>query len=155
METVSEKLKLKKELIDACLKIQNQLVKNAKDAMELAQESANDEKGTMGDKFESFREQCQLDRDMYAKQYQEALGLLNILNKLSIAKENEIILPGSVVLTDIQNIFVAVSIGSIKAGGQDFYAVSTLSPIYKAMTGKRKGDSFTFRDKTYKIKDTF
>jgi transcription elongation GreA/GreB family factor len=155
METVTEKLQLKKELLDACLNIQNQLVKNAKDAMELAQESANDEKGKMGDKFESFREQCQIDRDMYAKQYQEALSLLNTLNKITISKENEIVLLGSVVITDVQNIFVAVSIGSIKAGDQDFFAVSTQSPIFKAMMGKKKGESFSFRDKIYKIKDTF
>jgi hypothetical protein len=155
MEMVSEKLALKKQLLDECLKIQTQLVKNAKDAMELAQESANEEKGKMGDKFESFREQCQIDRDMFAKQHQEALGLLNTLHKINAGKENDLILPGSVVITDIQNIFVAVSIGNIKSSGKDFFAVSTLSPIYKAMSGKRKGDSFSFRDKTYKITDTF
>jgi transcription elongation GreA/GreB family factor len=155
MEKVSAKQELKKQLLEECLKIQNQLVKNAKDAMELAQESANEEKGKMGDKFESFREQCQIDRDMFAKQYQEAMALLNILHKINVDKENEMILPGSVVVTDVQNIFVAVSIGNIKMSGKDFFAVSTLSPIYKAMTGKRKGDSFSFRDKIYKITDTF
>jgi hypothetical protein len=155
MDKMKEKLNLKKELMDACLTIQNQLVKNAKEAMELAQESANDEKGKMGDKFESFREQCQIDRDMFAKQHQEALGLLNTLHKIVVGKENEMILPGSVVITDAQNIFVSVSIGNIHSGGMDFFAVSTLSPIYKAMTGKRKGESFSFRDKTYKIIDTF
>jgi hypothetical protein len=155
MEKVSDQLKLKKDLLDACLKIQEQLVKNAKEAMALAQESANDEKGKMGDKFESFREQCQIDRDMFAKQHQEALGLLHTLNKLDITKKNETILPGSIVITDVQKIFVAVGIGNIKSEGQDFFAVSTLSPIYKAMAGKRKGDSFSFREKSYKIIDTF
>src|SRR4051812_37353397 len=105
MEKNKDEMSLKKLLLDECFKIQQQLVGNAKRAMELAQESANDEKGKMGDKFESFREQCQIDRDMFAKQLQEALGILDTLKKINIAKENEGILPGSVLITDVQNIF--------------------------------------------------
>src|SRR3954464_13726193 len=118
MEKVSGNLVLKKQLLDECLKIQSQLVKNAKDAMALAQESANDEKGKMGDKFESFREQCQIDRDMYAKQHLEALAILNTLNKLNINKENQTVLAGSIVITDFQNIFVSASIGKLSTPGK-------------------------------------
>jgi transcription elongation GreA/GreB family factor len=92
---------------------------------------------------------------MFAKQHQEALGLMNTLNKINTNKENETVLPGSVVMTDVQNIFVSVSIGNIKSSGLDFFAISTLSPIYKAMSGKRKGDTFSFREKIYKITETF
>ena len=155
MKHENEKILFKKELLEECLKIQHQLVKNAKRAMELAQESANDEKGKMGDKFESFREQCQIDRDMFAKQLQEALEILHTLQKININQENKTILPGSVVITEEQNIFVSASIGKIKCADKNFFAISTMSPIYQAMTGKQKGESYTFRDKSYKILDSF
>lgn len=143
----------KKELLDECLKLQNKLAETAKNAMLQAQESANEQKGTMGDKFESFREQCQIDRDMYARQYEEALKVLNVINKIDPEKTNEAAALGAIVITDSQQFFIAASLGNIKLNDQVYIAISTSSPMFQAMAGKKKGESFSFRDKKFLIKE--
>jgi hypothetical protein len=143
----------KKELLDECLKQQNKLAQTAKNAMLQAQESANEQKGTMGDKFESFREQCQIDRDMYARQYEEALKVLNVINKIDPEKNNEAAALGAIVITDTQQFFISASLGTIKMDDQVFVAISTSSPMFQAMAGKKKSESFSFRDKKFLIKE--
>ena len=121
-----------------------------------AQESANEQKGTMGDKFESFREQCQIDRDMYARQYEEFLKVLNVLNKIDAERENEAAALGAVVFTGSQNFYISASLGQIKLNdNQNFVAISTSSPMYLAMAGKKKNETFAFRDKKFTIQDLF
>lgn len=155
MGKVSKGLIIKKELIAACLQHQEKLVNNAREAMLHAQESANEEPGSMGDKFESFREQCHLDRDMFAKQMQEAMSGYAILKQLQVEKAYEQVQPGCVVITDTQQLFIAVSIGAVKANGAQYFVISTQSPLYQAMSGKKKGEIFNFRDKSHVIKEIF
>ena len=146
---------IKAELLKTCLAIQQKKADTALEAMKQAQESANGEKGTMGDKFESFREQMQIDRDMYARQYEEASEIMATLKKIDAGKTGNLVALGSVALTSFQNLFISASLGQVKAGADNFVAVSLSSPIYKAIAGKKKGDSFSFRDKNYKIADVF
>lgn len=154
MEKVLNKIDLKKQVLIECLKMQRKQVEIARDAMEKVQESANEER-TGEELTDSFREQCQIDRDMYARQLQEALNILNILQKIDTFKESKIVEFGSIVITDTQNLFVSSSIGQVKVEDKNYIAISTHSPFYKAMEGKSKGQTFTFRDKTFKIIDVF
>ena len=120
-----------------------------------AQQSANEQKGTMGDKFESFREQMQIERDRYARLYQDALDIGRSLEKINTEKPNELISLGAVVLSDFQNLFISAGLGAIKLPEGNFVAVSTASPIYQHLAGKKSGDEFVFRDKKYKIFEVF
>lgn len=148
-------LELKKKLFEACLAKQKSLIDNSNEAMLQAQESANEEKGAMGEKFESFREQCQIDRDMYAKQLQEAISGFATLKHINVEKEYDKVTVGAIVVTDTQSYFIAVSIGSLKIDNKNFFVISPQSPLYLAMAGHKKNESFTFRDKTHKILDVF
>lgn len=144
-------LEIKSRLLDECLKIQNDFVENARRAMEDAQNSANESQGAMEDKFESFREACHIQRDMYAKQLDEGIDKLSILKRIVRNKVNDTVSLGSVVRTDAQNYFISVSLGEIKVDGEKFYAISPASPVFQAMAEKSKGDSFQFRDKKINI----
>lgn len=152
---MQDKKEIKRQLLEACLAAQQKIASTAESAMKEAQESANGEKGTMGDKFESFREQLQIDRDMYAKQYEEALQVMAILNKIDASKTNDLVSLGAVVISDFQKLFVSASIGQVKTDEDTYVAISLASPIYKIMAGKKKGETFQFRDKTYKISMVF
>jgi len=152
---ITNKTEVKIDLLNSSLAIQQKKVDTALAAMQQAQESANAEKGSAEDKFESFREQMQIDRDMYAKLYDEASEVLAIIRKIDANKINASAALGAVVLTDFQNLFISASLGQIKAGENTFVAVSLSSPIYLILAGKKKGDRFTFRDKEYKIQDVF
>lgn len=155
MKTNYVDLGIKQKLQEACLTIQQKLADTTSAAMQQAQESANEEKGTMGDKFESFREQCQLDRDMYARQLQEILMGLTLLRKIDIGRPIDSIMPGAVVITDSQLFFIAISLGEVRLDDKSYFAISTQTPLYKAMAGKKKGESFEFRGKVFRVVDMY
>ncbi|WP_114782307.1 hypothetical protein [Botryobacter ruber] len=150
-----QELELKKKLLQECVRVLNLQIKAAKDAMDEAQESANEHQGAIEDKFESFREACHIQRDMYARQLDELMTTMANLRRINATKQNHEVTLGSVVLTELQNYFIGVSLGEIKVEGDSFYAISGMSPIYKAMAGKTTGDTFVFRDKAYKILQVF
>lgn len=151
----TNKLALKQRLLNECLKIQNSQIQTAKSAMDEAQESANEHQGAIEDKFESFREACQIQRDMFAKQLDEAITTLSILKRINATKENKNIMLGSVIITNTQKFFISVSLGEIQVEGEKFFAISAMSPLFKAMVNKEEGETFTFRDITYKIESIF
>jgi hypothetical protein len=156
MNSPEEKILLKQALMEECLKTYGKLAETAKAAMLQAQESANEEKGTMGDKYESFREQCQIDRDMFARQYEENRNAVAVLQKIDISRLNSAVMAGSVVLTEEgQRFFVAAGTGKLTAGGEQYVAISTQSPLYKLLAGKKAGESFMFKGKPCRIVKVF
>lgn len=148
-------LELKKRLLAECVKKQTQSVETVKEAMVLAEEGASEEQDTAEEMVESFRIQCLIDREMYAKQLQEGMSAFSTLNMIMTGKENDSVALGSVVITDKFRYFIGISLGKIELDGEVFFAISTNSPIYQAMAGKKKGESFTFRNQKYTIKDVF
>ena len=153
--TTSTNLALKQRLLNECLRIQNLQIQTAKSAMDEAQESANEHQGAMEDKFESFREACQIQRDMFAKQLDEAITTLSILKRINATKENKIIMLGSVVITNTQKFFISVSLGEITVEGEKYFAISAMSPLFKAMVDKNVGEEFSFRSNNYRIEAIF
>ena len=151
----AKQIELKKQLLHECLRIQNEQINAARTAMDEAQESANEHQGAIEDKFESFREACQIQRDMFAKQLAEGLNILQILKRINVMKENSEIMLGSIVETDTQDFFVSASLGMIKVNDKNYFAISAMSPLFKEMSGKGKGDAFALRDKKYKIKNIY
>ncbi|WP_161887968.1 hypothetical protein [Pontibacter russatus] len=151
MEMLSQELDTKKRLLQECTRILNAQIKAAKDAMDEAQESANEHQGAMEDKFESFRENCQIQRDMYARQLDELIRTQSILRNINATRSNREVSMGAVVQTELQNYFIGVSLGEIKIDGESYFAISGMSPLFKAMSGRAAGETFTFRDNTYKI----
>ncbi len=146
---------LKQQLLRECMRLQQEQINNAKSAMNEAQESANEQQGSMEDKFESFREACQIQRDMFARQMAEFVSGLNTLKKIVVTKKQIMPVLGAVVITDAQKLFISLSLGQITVNGEQFFATSGASPLCKAMEGKKEGETFTFRDKKYKIKELF
>jgi len=150
------KLVEKQRILSECLKLQKAIVEHAKKAMTDAQESANEGDDNTEEKlYNSYREEMHNKRDMFARQYDLAIDDLNTLNQIVTSKEYRQAEFGSVVETESGTYFISVSLGQIKVDGKSIFAVSALAPIFKAFDGKKKGDSFSFRDKSFKIKDIF
>ena len=110
---LTQELDTKKRLLQECTRILNAQIKAAKDAMDEAQESANEHQGAMEDKFESFRENCQIQRDMYARQLDELIRTQSILRNINATRSNREVSMGAVVQTELQNYFIGVSLGEI------------------------------------------
>jgi transcription elongation GreA/GreB family factor len=155
MMMLTQELELKKKLLQESAKVLNIKIQAAKEAMDEAQESANEHHGAIEDKFESFREACQIQRDMYARQLDELMTTMGLLKQVNVTKENKEVSFGALVMTELQNYFIGVSLGEIKVEGESYYAISSMTPLYKAMAGKTAGESFEFRGKTYKVQHVY
>ena len=144
-----------KSLLDERMKV-------AWDAMEAAQESANDQgKSSMGDKYETSRSMGQLDRNMHARQYEQARQERLILEKIgesdapargaagrSSAGRSAV---GSLLETTAGWFFIAVSLGAIKIENETVIAVSSSSPVGASLLGKEPGTFFEFMKKQHRI----
>lgn len=62
---------------------------------------------------------------------------------------------GSVVITELQRFFVSVSIERFKVDGVEYFGISTKAPVYHAMEGKRKGESFVLNGRSLQILDLY
>lgn len=62
---------------------------------------------------------------------------------------------GAVAVTDKDIFFVSTSIERFEVDGLKVFGLSTESPLFKVMEGKKSGDTFTFGKDTYKIMDVF
>lgn len=126
-------------------------------AMEAAQESANDQsKSSAGDKYETSRSMGQLDRNMHARQYEQARQERTILERLeSMAEPDtyERVAVGSLVQTTAGYFFIAVSVGAVQINGQTILAVSAASPIGMALMGSQVKDTFLFKGKKQIIRE--
>ena len=126
-------------------------------AMEAAQESANDQsKSSAGDKYETSRSMGQLDRNMHARQYEQARQERTILERLESLPEQatyERVSVGSLVKTSAGYFFIAVSAGAIQVAGQTILAVSAASPIGQALMGNQVKGTFLFKGKKQTIQE--
>ncbi|KMQ62173.1 hypothetical protein ACM40_07645 [Chryseobacterium sp. BLS98] len=104
--------------------------------------SNNDTKSSMGDKYETGREMLQQEINNLQRQLNESLNQRSILQKIS-AEASDKVQNGALVKTDKGLFYVAVSVGEIISENQKIMTVSAESPLIKAMSGKKAGETFS------------
>ena len=138
---------LKEQLWLQCKQIVEQRLATAQQAMDAAQESANqEEKSSAGDKYETGRAMAQLERDKAAMQVEENKKMLTVLNQISYNTSTDRVTLGSVVVTDHNKFYLSISAGKLEIGGESYVAISTQSPIGQLLLYKRKGEFFSFNN---------
>lgn len=155
MKTISPEITLKRRIWEACMQKQQELATTVREAVTQAQEAANEEKGSLEEKFESFREQLIRDRDMYARKLGEHLAAIEALRYVEVDKIFSHVQQGALVVTDKQKLYISISLGEIKVDGDAYIAISTQSPLYIQMEGKRAGESFEFRGINHHIREVY
>jgi len=144
--------KLKEELYNMCIDIVQKRINEAKLAINDAQDAAEEEsKSSAGDKYETAREMMQQESDRNQAQLNEANKLMVALSKISYSSTVEQADAGSVIETSNGNFFLAISAGSLVAGGKTFFAVSPASPIGAKLIGRKIGDEFSLNDRAYRV----
>jgi hypothetical protein len=142
---------MKKEILSICKKLQLDTINSLKSAVDEAQKSAN-EYGPPKDRYDSFRTQLLRKRDMYAQQLAKANQQMELLNRIDPDKVCTEIEFGALVLTNIQNMFISIGLGKVQAGDETFYAISPAVPVFRAMEGKKEGETFSFNNISFTIK---
>jgi len=144
--------KIKKQLYEACRTYVQTKIKTAKDAISMAQSSANeDSKSSMGDKYETGRAMAQLEIEKNTVQMHEFARMGQELERISIEKNGEQAQKGSLIYTSHGTYFLALGAGQIALDGDIYFAVSVLSPIGSILLGTKEGDEIQFNGKQMKI----
>jgi transcription elongation GreA/GreB family factor len=136
---------LKFKLISKCKQYVESRMATAKESMDNAQQAANEEnKSSVGDKYETGRAMMQIEREKAAQQWGEALKLKHALDQLPPSTGSDEITLGSMVITDSKKIFISIGIGKLTMDGEEFLVVAPTSPLGKALLGLKKNDKLTF-----------
>ena len=145
---------LKKQLYEMCQTYAKTKVNDLADAIKDVQDSANNEtRNTSGDKHDTSRAMMQLEVEQLSKQLEEAEKLGPILKQFSSTTKSELIALGSLVKTNAANYYISIGAGKLLVKNEICFAVSALSPIALALIKKKKGDSFEFNGKKFKIEE--
>src|SRR5437879_3204868 len=143
---------LKKQLHLRCVAIVQQRITDAKQAMDAAQESANqEEKSSAGDKYETGRAMAQIARDQAAQQLDEALKLKNALDQISPNSSSTKVGSGSLVITDQNRFYISISAGKLDIEGKDYLAISSQSPIGKLLLNQTVNNVIQFQNHKHTI----
>ncbi len=138
----------KKILIEKCRKYVADRIAHAQEAMNAAQEAANEEsKSSAGDKYNSVRALMQIETDKHARQLIEAQKLSGTMDLMHIERQHDLVDLGSLVYTNSGTYFIAISLGRVRVNEKEFFVVSAVSPIGKELLGKRIGESIVFNAK--------
>ena len=136
---------LKQRLVAECKRYVASRIETANQAMINAQKAANEEdKSSVGDKYETGRAMMQIERDKAAQQLDEALKLKNIIDQLPIERESEKIMLGSLVITNSKKIFISIGIGKLTLDDEEFLVVAPGSPLGKQLMGLKVHDETMF-----------
>lgn len=153
-----QKAALKRKLLDECIRKHQSVIDDFNVRLNDLKESmknANDEELDGGQIAQKMR----MDAEALAliNQRQFAVAEMELLQKLNfdndaLADQAEL---GAVVLTDKETFFVSSSIEQFDVDGKTYLGLSTHSPLFKAMEGKRKGDQFGYNKVVYTIEELF
>ena len=151
---MKEKLVIKKKIYNTCMRILEENAETARQTMNQIQQDAN-EAEQEHDVFDGSRSELLRERDIYAEQLQKAVDEIQILKKVSFDGLEEQVEFGAVVITNRQNMFIALGLGKVEVDNQTYFVISKDVPVYKAMEGMKAGDKFTFNNMDFEIKDVF
>ena len=144
----------RQQVICSCIQQQEHIAAIAKQEMDSAQQQSNDY-GANVDRYDSYRTKMMRSRDMYAKQYSNALAGIRALQELLKQPPHDIVDHGSAVVTDRQKFLLSIGAGKFNNGNEVWFAISAQTPIYMAVKGHRVGESFIINGQTQTIKEIF
>ena len=93
----------------------------------------------------------QIDRENAGKQLQEIEKVQQIIKKIDVSASSDYARLGSLVYTDNATYYLSISTGNVTVNKTNYLCVALNSPIGLLLSGKKKGDTFTFNEKEYKI----
>jgi hypothetical protein len=154
MKNLEEKLAFKRKIYDRCLEMLEESAETTRQLMDEVQKDAN-EAEQEHDVFDGTRSKLLRQRDIYAEQLQNVMDEIHVLKKVYFDEPVEQVEFGAIVVTNKQTMFIVIGLGKVEIEGETVYVISKNVPIYNAMEGMKKGDSFEFNNNKFEIKDVF
>lgn len=110
-------------------------------------------KNTAGDRYETERAMKQRQTELFGKRIDEAIKQREILEMINPLKLHDSVETGALVTTSAGIFFIAISTDEVMIDEEEYCIISAESPIGMAMAGRKKGESFYFREKSIRITD--
>ena len=138
-------LLIKKELLQACFQfVEEKHNTISKSIASNKNDLYSETKSSAGDKHETGRAMIQLEMEKAGQQLATINEMKAILEKISIENKSKSICLGSLVITTKGTYFLAISIGKIIVEKNDYFVVSTNSPIGNQLLGKKVEEIIPF-----------
>ena len=139
---------MKKKLIEKCLELLNEKLKNLDFELEQLQKSANEEtKSSAGDKYETGRAMLMIEKEKLATQQNQLFKSIQVINQIDPNKQSTKVELGSLVDTTMGNYFIASSLGPIEYDKKSYFVISAVAPVAQKMLGLKSSDQFNFNGK--------
>jgi len=136
--------KIKEQLLHACKEYVQLRAKTVDDIISSNQRALSSEtKSSAGDKHETGRAMLQLEMEKAGQQLASIDQMKMVLAKINLER-SDVAKLGSLVVTDKNNYFLAISVGEIVIDNTKYYAISPNSPIGKLLLGKRINETVNF-----------
>jgi hypothetical protein len=151
-----DKPAFKRKLKETALSILGERMEASRLAMLRAKEAMeNDEKSSMGDKYETSRAMGHLDNELHARNYENAKKQLEALQKIKVDAILEKAGTGAFVKCNDISYFISTGLGTVEMEGMKLHMISASSPAAIAMNGLKSGDTFTLNGTTRTIEEIF
>ena len=147
-----EKTALKTKVYEAALKAQANIVE---DFSQRIAELTETDQDTANEQHDSGAQSMSAETDAQIAMLNEQLSMVKEefekLNRIDPAVIAENAHLGALVMTNSMRFFVSVSIERFKSEGVEYFGISTQSPVYKAMEGKKAGETFEVNGNKFEI----
>jgi transcription elongation GreA/GreB family factor len=147
------KIELKKHIFNICFELLIEKRNHYEKEMKDIQYEANQFKGAMESRYDTFKEELQERKNNISIQYAKVLEELSNINKIKIIEQKTVGL-GSVVKTKDENgiktnyfIFSNISTKPLIINGVNYFLLNLESPIGSVLKGKSENDELVFRGK--------
>ena len=149
---MNPKLVLKQTLKKDCISKLEERISAASDAMFSAQESANSEgKSSAGDKYETSRAMGQMDRDMNARQLEQARRDLAFVQALDVSRIYQNAQAGALVYCKEGIFFLVSGLGTVQVGKETIHVISPAAPLAVLFHEKQGGDTIILNGKKFEL----
>jgi hypothetical protein len=143
---------LKEKTYQTCIAlVQQKIDVLQKNLHDLSDSAGNETKRTAGDKHETALAMLQIEQENNSRQLKEALQQKAVLEKLDPHLQTEMILRGSLVLTNKGTFYISLGLGKLKVEDETVFAVSPDAPLGKLLLMKKAGEEFQFNNTSYEI----
>lgn len=147
---------MKETLYNKCMEIINSRIDRYKSELHMMKESMEEDDSKDND--DEGGGNSGSSGDQYAKiaQYlEEATQLKSRLKSIDIFQDNESVKVGSLVHCSNGNFFISVPLGKVELDGNIYFAISKEAPVGALLLNKKTGDSVSFNNNVFTIKEIF
>lgn len=138
----------KADVYSACLHELNSRIQFfQKIIFDLKEGALHDAKSSAGDKHETAQSMMHLEQDKIRKQLMEAEEMKSVLNKFASVDQNQKIILGSLIKTNLGYFYLSVALGKLNVAKHELYVLSHKSPLGSKLLGLKINDSIVMNAK--------